>query len=106
MGTPPRMPAMYFAAGHVLRRGLAQLVDPGGRRVPMLAALDRADRGLLHMVRRREVRLADAEADDVLALAREGVHFGKHDEGVFGTEGAGAAADFGHRGRIMPSHAG
>ena len=63
----------------------------------MLAALDGADRRLLHVVRRREVRLADAEADDVLALAGERVHFGQDDEGVFGAEASGAAADFGHK---------
>ena len=73
-------------AGHVLRRRLAQLVDAGRGRVAVLAALDGADRRLLHVVRRREVGLADAEADDVLALARERVHFGEDDEGVFGSE--------------------
>jgi hypothetical protein len=72
MGRPPR---------------LAQLVDAGRGRIAVLAALDRPDRGFLDVLRRRKVGLADAEADDVLALAREGVDLGEHDEGILGTEG-------------------
>src|SRR6185436_7332654 len=59
-------------------------------------ALDRADRRLLHVLGRGKVRLADAEADDVAALARERVHFREDDEGVFGAEAGGAFADVGH----------
>ena len=81
---PDRQAAAH--AGHVPGRRLAQLVDAGRGRVAVLAALDRADRRLLHVLGRREVGLADAEADDVLALARERVDFGEHDEGVFGAQ--------------------
>ncbi|MNC95044.1 hypothetical protein D3C83_120530 [compost metagenome] len=62
----------------------------------MLAFADGADAGLLHVQRRREVRLADAEADDVLALRGERGDFGQHDEGVFGAQRLGAFAEGGH----------
>ena len=39
---------------------------------------------------RGEIRLADAEADDVLALTRERLDFGEHDERVLGAEEAPA----------------
>ncbi|MNC91387.1 hypothetical protein D3C83_76410 [compost metagenome] len=62
----------------------------------MLAAFDRPDCRVLHILRRREVGLADAEADDVFALARERIHLGEHDEGVFGAEALRPAADGWH----------
>src|SRR5256885_8903524 len=69
---PPRSPLFpYTPLFRSARRRLAQLVDPRRRRVAVLARLDGADRRLLHVVRRREIGLADAEADDVPALARE-----------------------------------
>jgi hypothetical protein len=43
-----------------------------------------------------EVRLADAEGDEVLPLADELVHLGEDHEGVLGAEVLGAAADLGH----------
>src|SRR6185503_19759673 len=65
---------------------------------------------LLDMLGRREVGLADAEADDVLALARERVHLREDDEGVLGAKALGAPADFWHgcpeKALIMPPHAG
>src|SRR5574341_1378295 len=75
IGSPPRMRARYSAA----------------------AGLDGAHRRLLHVVRRREVGLADAEADDVLSLARERGHLGEHDERVLGAQARGAAADLRHK---------
>ena len=50
--------------------------------------------GLLHMRRRREIRLPDAEAGDVIALGDELVDFSEHDESVFCSEGLGAAGEF------------
>jgi hypothetical protein len=63
----------------------------------VLARLDRPDRRLLHVLGRREVGLADAEADDVAALARERVHLGEHDEGVLGSQARRPAADLRHK---------
>jgi len=51
---------------------------------------------ILDIRRRVEIRLPDAERDDVLALADELVHFAEDDEGVLGAEVGGAAADAGH----------
>ena len=91
-----RQPAAH--ARHVPGRRLAQRVDARRGRVAVLALADRADARLLHVQRRREVRLADAEADDVLALRGERGDFGQHDEGVLGAEGLGAFAEGGHGG--------
>ena len=78
----------------------------------MLALPDGADRSLLHIDGGGEIRLPDAERDDVPALAREFVDFGQDDKGVLGSELGGAAADPGHgmndlgRERVILAHAG
>jgi hypothetical protein len=69
---------------HVARRRFAQRIDAGRGRIAVLALADRPDAGFLHVHRRGKVRLADAEADDVLALAGERVDFGEYHEGVLG----------------------
>ena len=79
------------ARAQVLRRGGPQLVDARAGRVAMLAALDRRDGRLLHVRRRREIRLADAEGHDVLALPDQRIHFRQHDERVLGAERLRAA---------------
>ena len=81
------------ARAHVARRCGAQLVDAGGRRIAVLAGANRRDRRVLDIDRRREVGLADAERDDVAALANEVVDFGEHDECVLGAERFAATAD-------------
>jgi hypothetical protein len=83
-------------ARHVFRRRLAQRIDARRGRVAVLALADGADAGLLHVQGRREIGLADAEADDVLALGGQRIDLGQHDEGVLGAEGLRAFADLGH----------
>ena len=60
---------------------LAQGQDALRRRVAVVAVAQRLDGGLDDMRRRLEVGLADAEVDDVLALALERVGAGEHLEG-------------------------
>src|SRR5207247_2069104 len=63
--------------GEIARRRLAQLVDPRRRRVAVLARLDRADRRLLHVVRRREIGLAELQEEfDLHPLAVEDARHG------------------------------
>jgi hypothetical protein len=81
---------------HVARSRRAQFVDPGRRRVAVLARANRRDRGVLDVYRRRKIRLANAERDDVASRAHEVVHLGEHDEGVLGAEALAAAAHPGH----------
>src|SRR5437868_12629033 len=55
----------------------------------------------------REVRLPDAEGDDVLAGAREAVDLCEHDEGVLGAEVLRAPGELQHgftpeKGHILP----
>ncbi len=83
---------------HVARRRFAQLGNAGRGGVAMLALADRLDGRILHVRGCMEIGLTDAERDDVLALAGELGHFGKHHEGVLGAERRGAAADLGHGG--------
>ena len=61
--------------------------------IAVLAGADRRDCRFLHVDRCREVGLADAERDDVLALTRERIDFGEHDERVLGAERLGAARE-------------
>ena len=49
----------------------------------MVAVAQRLDRRLDNVLRRAEVRLADAEIDDVLAGCRKRGGAGKHGEGIF-----------------------
>ena len=74
----------------VARRGCAKFVDAGRGRVAVFAPANRGDRGILDVVRRREIRLADANRDDVPAAARQRIHFGQHDERVLGSKRVGA----------------
>src|SRR5690606_17062367 len=53
-----------------------------GRRIAVMPVPQRLDRGLDDMAGRLEVRLADAEIDDVLACRGECCGAGKHGEGV------------------------
>jgi hypothetical protein len=69
-----------------VRRGSAQFVDAGRRRIAVFAGADRGDRSVLDVLRRRKIRLADTKRQDVLAAPRERVHFGQHDERVLGAE--------------------
>ena len=62
---------------------LAQRQDAGRRRVAVVAVAQRLDRGLDDVVGRAEVRLADAEIDDVAALRGELGGARQHREGVF-----------------------
>src|SRR5690606_5455056 len=54
-----------------LRDRLAELGEPGGRRVAGAARADPRDRGLRDEGGRVEVRLARAQVDDVASLGRE-----------------------------------
>jgi len=69
---------------HVARRGLAQLGDSGRRRVAVPAFAHRPHGRILDVHGRTEIRLPDAERDDVPALADELVDFREDDEGVLG----------------------
>jgi len=62
----------------------------------VLTLPDSANRRLLHVSGGREIRLADAKRDDVLALAHEFSDLGQDDEGILGSEFCGAAAYFWH----------
>src|SRR5262249_20535395 len=81
---------------HRLGDDAAQLGDAWRGRVAVTSTADGFDRGVLNVLRRGEVGLADREHDDVLALALERRDFGEDDERVFGTERAGALGDGGH----------
>ena len=70
----------------VADHGLAQLGDAVGGCIAVMAVAQRLDGGLDDMVRRLEVRLADAEVDDVLALGGKRVGAGENFEGTFGAQ--------------------
>jgi hypothetical protein len=63
--------------------GLPQARDPGGGRVAGVAGGDGADPRHPDVVGGGEVRLPDAEGDDVLPLGLEASDLGQDDEGVF-----------------------
>ena len=57
--------------------------NAGRRRIAVMAVAQRLDRGLDDVVGRAEIRLADAEIDDVAALRGQRVGARQHGEGVF-----------------------
>ncbi len=67
---------------HVGGDRLAQRLDADGGRVAVMAVAQGLDRGLDDVGRRREIRLADAEVDDIAALGRKLGGARKHGEGV------------------------
>ena len=79
-----------------IRRGFAQFEYAGRRRIAVLAYVDGLDTRFADVLRRREIRLANAEGNDVLPLALQGADFGKNDESVFGTELVRSAGNCGH----------
>ena len=87
--------ALVQIGGH----GLAQRQDAVGRRVAVVAVAQGLHRRLDDMLRRREIRLADAEIDDVLALPLQFGGARQHGEGVF-------LADAGEGGGDMKGHDG
>ncbi len=61
---------------------LAQHLDAGRRRVAVMAVAERLHRRLDDVLGRAEIRLADAEVDDVATLAGELGGAGQHGKGV------------------------
>ena len=92
---------------NVRRHGLAQRQYAVGGRVSVMAVAERLHRRLHHMFRRFEIRLTDAEIDDVLALTLQFCGAGENLKGCLGLEaGDGVCEDhsmgpFGVR-RILP----
>ena len=92
---------------NVRRHGLAQRQYAVGGRVSVMAVAERLHRRLHHMFRRFEIRLADAEIDDVLPLPLKFGGSGENLKGCLGLEaGDGVCEDhsmgpFGVR-RILP----
>ena len=80
-------PAM---AQDVRRHGLAQPGHAGRRGIAVMAVGERPRRRLDDMVRGFEIRLADAEIDNVLAPGRQRRRAGENLEGGFGAEPPGA----------------
>src|SRR5690606_6544137 len=75
----------HLDAGHGQRaahHGLARREKAGRRRIAVVPILQRLDRRLDDMAWRLEVRLADAEIDNVLACRGKRGGAGKHGEGV------------------------
>ena len=70
-----------MAAVEILGDGLAQRQDALRRRVAVMAVTQRLDGGFDDVGRRLEVGLADAEVDDVLALALQVGSARQHLEG-------------------------
>ncbi|MGH9847447.1 MAG: hypothetical protein ACREEM_52810 [Blastocatellia bacterium] len=64
----------------------------------MLALVDRLDARITDVFRGVEIRLADAEGNDVLALALKCADFGQDNESVFGAEIVRSAGYCGHQG--------
>src|SRR5262249_38307999 len=62
---------------------LAERRNAGRGRIAVMAVAQRLDRRLDDELRRAEVRLADAEIDDVAALRRQRIGAGQHGERVF-----------------------
>ena len=88
-------------AGEVRRHGLAQGRDPGRVGIAVLAVAQRLDRRLDDVRRGFEVGLADAEVDDVAALALQFGGFGEHREGVLVAQARKCGID-GDHGAISP----
>ena len=82
------------------RDGLAQRRDTAGRRVTVVGRVAAGlDRGLDDVGRRREVRLAGAEADDVLPRRLQRLRLRIDGEGGRGRHGGGPAGDPAELGR-------
>ena len=84
-GTTTTLSGETFTASRPMQVGrhrLAQRQDAGRGRVAMMTVAQRLDGGLYDMGRGGKIRLADAEVDDVAALAREFRGPGQHREGV------------------------
>ena len=84
-----RLGGRGMGRGAILRRlldvggdRLAERLDAGRRRVAVVAVSERLDRRLDDMIGGAEIRLADAEIDDVAALRRKVGGAGEHGEGV------------------------
>src|SRR5665647_1385986 len=75
---------------------LAQGRNAVRRRVAVMAVAQRLDRRLDDEVRGAEIRLADAEIDDVAALRDQGIGTGEHREGVFLTDAVESRDGFQH----------
>src|SRR6185295_20378635 len=71
---------------HVLRHSLAQLENSRRGCVTVFPLAHGLDRGILDIHRRMEIRLADAEGNNVAALTDELVHFRKDHERVLCAE--------------------
>ncbi len=84
------------AAVQVGGHRLAHLGDAVGRGVAVVAVLQRLDRRLDDMARGLEVGLADAEADDGLALGLQRLGAGQDLERRFGAKAAHAARQLKH----------
>ena len=89
VGLPPGMiitssgeTSTLEALVQVGRHRLAQRRDAVRRRVAVMAVAQRLDRGLDDVLGRAEIRLADAEIDDVAALRGQRVGARQHREGV------------------------
>ena len=74
------------------RHRLAHLGDAVGGGIAVMAVAQRLAGGLDDMGRSLEVRLADAEIDDLLALGLQGLGAGEHFEGGLGAQAAHAAS--------------
>ncbi len=78
------------------RHCLAQRGDAIGGRVAVMAIPQRLDPGLDDMVWRAEIRLADAQIDDVPALCRQFLRSGEHFKGGFGAEAVNRGSKLKH----------
>ena len=77
---------MLRVAAYVLGDRLAQLGQPGGGAVVRGAVVEGPLGRFADVGGRVEVRLADLEVDDLLALPLEGLGAGQHLEGGLGTQ--------------------
>jgi hypothetical protein len=84
------------AAVQILRHGLAQGRDPCRIGIAMLAVPQSLDSGLDNMRRGCEIGLADAQIDDVAALALQFRRPRQHSEGVFLADAIKGDLDGGH----------
>ena len=78
---------------------LAQGGNAVGRGIAVMTVAQGLDARFDDMVRRAEIRLADAEVDDVLALCREFLGARQHHEGAFGAK-PGQAVGKDHSGHL------
>ena len=78
---------------HISRNCRAQFRNARTGRVSVLTKTNCLVSRLLHVGRRRKVRLPNAEAGDVVALSDELVDFSEDYKSVFGTQRLGAAGE-------------